>query len=123
MTQVKVDEEQAGFLAKYAVIIAAILVLVGLMLPPVKMWLNAIPYLWTVLYPLLSLYSLYVLIRVIQAKDSLITIVKWGILLVSAAAMTAAVLGLGATFYTVGRTAAVIFIILELGTFLHDAVS
>lgn len=122
MTQVKTEEENTGFWAKYGVILAAVLVLLGLILTPVKRWLNSIPYLWMILYPLLSLFSLYVLVCAIQAKESLITLIKWGILLIAAVAMAAAAFSMGAVFYSVGRTAAVIFIIVELGTFVYDAV-
>ena len=120
MTLDKVDSENTGFWSRYSVIAAAVVILVVIMLPPVKRWLNSIPHLWTVLYPLLSVFSLYVLIKVIQGKEGLITIIKWSLLLISALAMTVAVLGLGAAFFTVGETLAVVFIILELVTFIYD---
>ncbi len=122
MTQNTDDGEQAGFWGKYGVIFAALVILVGLMLPPVKSWLNAIPYLWNIVYPLLTLFALFVLIKVVQLKDGPVTLFKWVLLLIAAAAMTVAKFGWGAVFFTIGRTVAVIFIVLELGTFLYDAI-
>ena len=119
--QVKSLGEQAGFWAKYGAILGGVLVLIGFLLPPVKRWLNAIPYLWHVLYPLLSLFSLYIIMRAIKTKESVITGIKWCILLVSAVAMTAATYGLGTGLYWVGRTSAIVFIIVELATFIVDA--
>jgi hypothetical protein len=113
-------DEKAGYWNNYAVIIAAVAILIGLMLPPVKRWLNAVPYLWTIVYPLLTLFAFFVFVKVIQDKEDKVTILKWGVLLFSALAMTVAKFGLGAPFFTIGRTLAIIFIIVELGTFIYD---
>ncbi len=120
MAQNKVEDEKEGLWIRFRVIIVAAVVFIGLMLPPVKKWLNAIPYLWTVFYPLLSLFSLYILIKVIQGKEGPVTYIKWSLLLVSALSMTVAKFGLGSVFFTLGRTLAVVFIIVELVTFLYD---
>jgi hypothetical protein len=122
MTQTGIDERQRSVWRQFGIIIIAALVLVAIMLRPVKTWLNSIPFLWIVLYPLLSIFSLYVFIRIIQGNEGIVAIIKWAILLLSAVAMTLAVLNLGAVFYTIGKVAAVLFIILELGTLLIDAI-
>jgi hypothetical protein len=119
MTQNRVDDESSGFWSKYAVIIFTVAILVVITLSPVKRWLNSIPYLWIILYPLLSIFSLYLFIKSIQSNDEAIVIIKWGLLVISAILMTLAVLGVGSVLFTVGKILAVLFIILELGTYLY----
>ena len=123
MTQNELRNENAGFWMKYRIFIIAVIVMIGFMLPPVKKVLNTVPYLWEVLYPLLALFSLYVLIQVIQAKEGIINTIKWALLLVASAFMALAVFDVGSVFYTLGRTTAIIFIVMEMGTFLYESVA
>jgi hypothetical protein len=44
---------------RFVVFAAGLMILLLLLLPPVKALLNSIPYLWEVLYPLLTALSVY----------------------------------------------------------------
>ncbi|MDF1514679.1 MAG: hypothetical protein P1S60_12800 [Anaerolineae bacterium] len=94
------------------------LALIILMLPPVKSWLNSIPNLWKGLYPLLTVFAVYILYNVIVKKEGTLNTIKWSGFLLSAAAMTIAVYGLGPVFFVVGRISAYFFIVIELGSII-----
>ena len=101
-------------------ILASILVFIFILLPPVKRWLNAIPHLWSILYPLLAGFSFIVVIRLIRNKESLLEIIQFCVLCLASFLMSFAVLTSNAALHTAGRYTALAFIVFELGIFLYD---
>lgn len=101
-------------------IVVSFLVLLVILLPPVKRWLNAIPHLWSVLYPLLAIFLLIVVLRLVKNKESILVIIQFSILCLSAILMSLAVLASNTALHTAGRFTALVFIVLEFGIFLYQ---
>ena len=92
-----------------------VLIVIVFLLPPVKRWFNATPYLLEVLYPLLTLFSLYLLYQAYRDKAGTFVLFKWALLLIATASSVLAVYGAGAIFYTIRLVSAEVFIVLEIG--------
>jgi hypothetical protein len=104
---------------RFPVILAGLLLLAIVLLTPVKGWLNQIPHLWQVLYPLLTLLAGYLLVSAARAREGWLTIAKWALLLASAACASGYfLLALPYAFFTMGRWGAIVFIAVEV---VHSA--
>jgi Ni,Fe-hydrogenase I cytochrome b subunit len=100
---------------RVAVVLIGLLLLAVVLLTPVKGWLNRIPYLWQVLFPLLTLLAGVALIGEIRARGSWLSLAKWALLLASAASASITFLLDGPRlFFTLGRWGAIAFIIVEV---------
>jgi hypothetical protein len=99
---------------RFGVLAAGLIILLLLLLPPVKGLLNSIPYLWAVLYPLLTALSVYAVATAIRAREPLLFVAKPIVLLLAAACMTAYFYGAAPIFFTVGRWSALLFIAAEV---------
>jgi hypothetical protein len=109
---------------RFAVILAGLLLLAVILLTPVRGWLNQVPYLWQVLYPLLTLLAGYLLYSASRAREGGLTMAKWALLLASAACASAYfLLGLPYTFFTLGRWGAIVFIAVEVVHSLAESLS
>ena len=106
---------------RFVVLAAGLIILLLLLLPPVKGLLNGIPYLWEVLYPLLTVLSVYALATAVKAREPLLSVAKPALLLLAAACMTAYIYGVAPIFFTVGRWSALLFIAAEVVHVVIDA--
>ena len=98
-----------------AVVVLGLVLLAAVLLTPIKGWLNQIPHLWEVLYPLLALFSAYLVIRAAVAREGWISVVKWGLLCLGALSASLYVLAnVSRAFFTVGRWGAIVFIVVEV---------
>jgi hypothetical protein len=82
--------------------------------PTVKGWLNRIPNFWRIFYPLLTLFSGYLLVSAVVAGDGVVAAIKWLILVIAVLGATAFVYGAPRVFFTVGRVGAIVFIVVEV---------
>jgi hypothetical protein len=106
--------------SRIGVLTITVLLLSVLMLTPVRTLLNSIPFFWSVIYPILTLFALYVLINTLHVRQNGIEILKWVLFFVSTASMTVAYFSKIPGFFSVGRILAIIYIVLELTTFTLD---
>ena len=81
--------------ARFVPLAFGLLILLVLLLTPVHGWLNRIPNLWEVLYPLLTVFGAYLLITGVRRREGPVALVKWSVLL--AAALSATLYAYGAT--------------------------
>ena len=98
-----------------------LLVVIVFLLPPVKRWFNEMPYLLEVLYPLLALFSLYLLYQAFRDKAGTFMLFKWALLLIATASATLAVYDAGAIFHTIRLMSAEVFIVLQIGQILVES--
>lgn len=105
--------------APFVVLAAGLVILIFLLLPAVRGWLSRIPFIWEVLYPLLTVFAGYLVVSSIRAGESVAVVIKWGLLLVGALGVTIYTYGGAAMFFTVGRWSAILFIAAEV---LHTVV-
>jgi hypothetical protein len=97
------------------VVVLGLALLAAVLLTPIKGWLNQIPHLWEVLYPLLALFAAYLVVRTAAAREGWISILKWGVFCLSALSASLYVLAdVSRTFFTLGRWGAIVFIIVEV---------
>lgn len=108
---------------KIGILLLGLALLAVLLLPPVKGWLNRIPHFWDVLYPLLTLFAGYVFISAIVAREGVLSVVTWGLLLTSTLCATIFTYGGAHAFFTVGRWSALLFIAAQVVDTLVDVVS
>ncbi|MGC9395087.1 MAG: hypothetical protein ACP5J4_09545 [Anaerolineae bacterium] len=108
-------ERRSGLIRGVGMAVLWMLVVMVFLLPPVKRWFNETPYLLEVLYPLLTLFSLYLLYQAYRAKAGTFVLFKWALLLIATASSVLAVYGAGAGFYTIRSVSAQVFIVLEVG--------
>lgn len=111
----KQQKLQSKSLSTLGFVVLAILLVIIFLLPPVKKWLNEIPYLFEVVYPLLALFSIYGLYQAYRSESGAFTLLKWVLLLVATGSSVLAVYGAGAFFFTLRQIGAVAFIVLEIG--------
>ena len=112
-----VNERQSSDVAPRARFISlalGLLVMALLLLTPLKAWLNQIPYLWRIVYPLLSLFAGYLVNRSLREKEGLLATAKWAVFFASALCATANTWGAGRIFFTVARWSAILFIVAEV---------
>jgi hypothetical protein len=112
-----VNERQSSDIAPWVRFISlalGLLVLALLLLTPLKAWLNQIPNFWQFVYPLLALFAGYLVIGSLRAKEGAVMTAKWAVLFASALCATAHAWGAGATFFTVARWSAILFIVAEV---------
>ena len=115
------EKQRSGLMGGIGAVVLALLIVIVFLLPPVKQWFNQTPYLFEVLYPLLTLFSIYLLYQAYRAKAGTFVLFKWALLLVAAASSVLAVYGAGALFYTVRLVSAEVFIVLEIGHILVES--
>jgi uncharacterized SAM-binding protein YcdF (DUF218 family) len=111
------NNEQSSDVAPWVrfVSLALGLLLLGvLLLSPVRAWLNQIPNFWQIVYPLLTLFTGYLVVSGLRAKEGVLTTAKWIVLFASALCATIYALGAGRIFFTVARWAAILFIVAEV---------
>lgn len=103
----------------WGVLIAGLLLLAVLVFSPIKEWLNRIPYLWHVLYPLLTIFAAALVVSAVMAKEGVLTVAKWMLLLIGTAGATVYTYGGARIFFTAGRWGALLFIAVEI---IHNVV-
>jgi hypothetical protein len=91
-----------------------------LLLTPIKTWLNQIPNLWRVVYPMMALFAVALFVRSVQDHAGLVVLVKWVVLLAAALSATVHAYGGARIFFTLGRWGAILFITLEVITTLVE---
>lgn len=99
---------------RFLPLIVGLAVLLALFLTPLRQWLNQIPYLWHVLYPLLTLFGAYLVMDSVRRREEGGIIAKWVILLVAALSATLHIYGAGRFFYTLSRWGALFFVVAEI---------
>jgi hypothetical protein len=114
-------ERQRSGLGGIGAAALGVLIVIVFLLPPVKRWFNETPYLLEVLYPLLTLFSFYVLYQAYRDKAGKFVLFKWGLLLLAAASSMLAVYGAGEIFYTIRLMSAEFFIVLQIGHILVES--
>jgi hypothetical protein len=107
---------------RFVVFAAGLMILLLLLLPPVKALLNSIPYLWEMLYPLLTALAVYAVATAVRAREPLLSVAKLTLLLLAAACMTAYFYGAAPIFFTVGRWSALLFIAAEVVHLVVDSI-
>ena len=109
------EKQRSGLVRSIGMAALWVLVVIIFLLPPVKRWFNETPYLLEVLYPLLTLFSLYLLYQAYRAKAGTFVLFKWALLLIATASSALAVYGAGTVFYTIRSVSAEVFIVLQIG--------
>jgi hypothetical protein len=99
---------------RFIVLVAGLIIMALLLLPPVRSALNRIPYLWHVAYPALTLIAGYLVGSAVLTREPVLVIVKWALLLVGAAAITVYTYGGPSLLFAVGRWSAILFILAEV---------
>jgi FtsH-binding integral membrane protein len=115
------EERRSGVMRGIGAAALGLVIVVIFLLPPVKRWFNETPYLLEILYPLLTLFSLYLLYQAYRAKAGTFALFKWALLLVAALSSMLAVYGAGAIFYTIRLVSAEVFIVLQIGHILVES--
>ena len=106
------------------IILVGLLLLAVILLTPVKGWLNQIPYIWHVLYPLLTLFAGYLVVSATQSSENPLAIGKWAILLIAAACASIHVLfDVPRIFFTLSRAGAIVFIAAEVAHSLLESLA
>jgi hypothetical protein len=85
-----------------------------LLLTPIKSWLNRIPNLWRVVYPLMVLFAGALLARAVRAREGVIALIKWIVLLAAALSATLYAYDGPRLFFNLGRWGAFLFIVIEV---------
>ncbi|MGC9522492.1 MAG: hypothetical protein ACP5HG_11505 [Anaerolineae bacterium] len=99
---------------RWGVLVAGLVLLAVLLFSPIKGWLNRIPYLWHVVYPLLTIFAAALVAHAVATQEGLLTIVKWMLLLIGTAGAAIHTYGGARIFFTVGRWAALLFVAVEV---------
>jgi hypothetical protein len=99
---------------RFVVLAVGFVILLLLLLPPVRGMLNQVPYLWEVLYPVLTVLAGYLVVSAVQAAEPFLSVLTGVLLLVAAASMTGYTYGAAPLFFTVGRWSALLFIVAEV---------
>jgi hypothetical protein len=107
------DDDNVGLPGILAVLLGLVLVAI-ILFTPVRTWLNQIPYLWEILYPVLTVVAGYLMVTAVLGREGWLAIVKWAVLALGALAATVHIFGGPRVLFTVGRWAAVAFIALEI---------
>ena len=115
------EGRRSGMLRGIGAAVLGVGIVIIFLLPPVKQWFNETPYLLEVLYPLLTVFSLYLVYQAYRAKAGSFVLFKWALLLVAALSSTLAVYGAGAIFYTIRQVSAEVFIVLQIGHILVES--
>ncbi len=106
------------------IILVGLLLLAVILLTPVKGWLNRIPYIWHVLYPLLTLFAGYLVVSATQSGEDPLAIGKWAILFIAAACASIHVLfDVSRIFFTLSRAGAIVFIAAEVADSLFESLA
>ena len=115
------EKQRSGLVRGIGTAALWLLVVIVFLLPPVKRWFNEMPYLLEVLYPLLTLFSLYLLYQAYRDKAGTFMLFKWALLLVATTSAALAVYGAGAIFHTIRLVSAEVFIVLQIGQILVES--
>ncbi|MGC9348445.1 MAG: hypothetical protein ACP5JG_09935 [Anaerolineae bacterium] len=110
----KSEQTITSLLLRIGAVVVGLALMAVFLSPTVKGWLNRIPNFWRVFYPLLTLFAGYLLVSAIFAGDGVVAAVKWLILVLAALSATAFVYGAPRIFFTIGRTGAIVFIVVEV---------
>jgi hypothetical protein len=114
-------ERRSGLIRGAGMAVLWGLIVIVFLLPPVKQWFNETPYLLEILYPLLTLFSLYLLYQAYRDKAGTFVLFKWALLLIATASSVLAVYGAGAVFHTIRLVSAEVFIVLQIGHMLVES--
>lgn len=99
---------------RLVVLAVGFIILMLLLLPPVKGLLNRVPYIWNVVYPLLAVFAGYLIVSAALAREPILPVMKWVLLLVAAASMTGYVYAGAPILFTVGQWSAMLFMAAEV---------
>jgi len=99
---------------RYVSIAAGFLILLVLLATPVKGWLNGIPHLWQVVYPLTLVFAGALVVSSLRSGEHVLVTAKWSVLLVAALCATLSAFGAGYAFFVISRWAAIIAIVAEV---------
>ena len=124
MSTSKSNDKPIGTLViRIGVVLVGLALIAVLLSPTVKAWLNGIPNFWRIFYPLLALFSGYLVVSAIRTGDGAVEVVKWLILLLATLSATAFAYGAPRLFFTVGRVGAIAFIAVEVLHMILEGVS
>jgi len=113
---------QGGGMHRAVIALVGLAVLLVALFTPVRAWLNGIPYLWHVLYVMLTALSGYLCISSYVLREGRLDTAKWAVLCVSGAAAAVHAFGGGAIFFTIGRWGVILFLVVEVVQVVVDLV-
>lgn len=107
------EREEGTLWGRFVWPVAGLLILVVLLATPVRGWLNRVPHLWEIVYPLTLVFAGALVVSSLRAREHALVTAKWGVLLVAALCATLSVFGAGRGFLVVSRWAAIVAIAAE----------
>lgn len=91
-----------------------LVVVLVMLFTPVNQWLNQVPYLWEVLYPLMTLFGGFLVASAIRDREEAGVIAKWVVLFLAALSATLYIYSGDRLFYTLSRWGAFFFVAAEI---------
>jgi hypothetical protein len=98
------------FWRRFLPLTLGLVILSILLLTPMKRWLNQIPYLWEVLYPLLTLFAGYLVVDAVRNREEPGIIATWSLLFLATLSALLFTYTGDRLFYTFSRWGAFIFV-------------
>jgi hypothetical protein len=103
--------------------VLTLFVLLVAVVPPILLrgWLNRIPHLWQVFFPLLTFLAGYLVVRAVRRREGWMVVATWGLLCAGATcAAVFHILGAPRVFYSLGRGLSIAFIVAQAVQVLAD---
>ena len=103
--------------------VLTLFVLLAAVVPPILLrgWLNRIPHLWQVFFPLLTILAGYLVVRAARLREGWVAVATWGLLCAGAAcAAVFHLFGAPHLFYSLGRGLSIAFIVAQAVAVLAD---